>query len=97
MDALSARAAKLSAVELRDPETAIGKTTVESMQAGAVFGFAGQVDGLVTRIRGELDGKAVAVATGGLSPLIFARATTLDHLDPFLTLRGLEIIYRRNQ
>jgi type III pantothenate kinase len=97
MDALSARAAKLSTIELRDPDTAIGKTTVESMQAGAVFGFAGQVDGLVNRIRGELGGRAVAVATGGLSPLIFRRATTLDHLDPFLTLRGLEIIYRRNQ
>jgi type III pantothenate kinase len=74
----------------------IGKTTLQAMQAGAVYGFAGQVDGIVTRMRTELGAKAVTVATGGLAPLIFDHASTLDKLDPLLTLRGLEIIYRRN-
>ncbi|HZK49674.1 MAG TPA: type III pantothenate kinase [Thermoleophilia bacterium] len=98
MDALAARAAKLPRVELVDPGTVIGKTTVHSMQAGAVFGFAGQVDGLVTRMRAELGApRAVSVATGGLASLIFDHAATLDRLDEHLTLRGLEIIHRRNQ
>jgi type III pantothenate kinase len=66
------------------------------MQAGAVYGFAGQVDGIVLRMRSELGGTAVSVATGGLAPLIFGHAITLDHLDEHLTLRGLEIIHRRN-
>ena len=80
MDALAARAAKLSAVELVDPGSVIGKTTVHSMQAGAVYGFAGQVDGLVWRMREELGGAAVAVATGGSGrpdlPRTPARSTT---------------------
>lgn len=96
MDALAARAAKLGSVELIDPGSVIGKTTVHSMQAGAVYGFAGQVDGLVSRMREELGGAAVSVATGGLAELIFPHARALDHLDPDLTLRGLEIVYRRN-
>jgi type III pantothenate kinase len=96
MDALTSRAAKLRTVELTDPGTVIGRTTAQSLQAGAVYGFAGQVDGIVRRMRVELGGSAVTVATGGLSPLIFEHAETLDHLDPFLTLRGLEIIARRN-
>jgi type III pantothenate kinase len=98
MDALAARAAKLARVELTDPGSVIGKTTAHSMQAGAVYGFAGQVDGIITRMRAELgDPKAVTVATGGLAPLIFDHAATLDRLDEHLTLRGLEIIHRRNQ
>lgn len=97
MDALASRAAKLSMVELKDPGTVIGRSTAESMQAGALYGFAGQVDGLVSRMRDELGVAATAVATGGLSPLLFDVAASLDYLDPFLTLRGLEIIYRRNQ
>jgi type III pantothenate kinase len=66
------------------------------MQAGAVYGFAGQVDGIVTRMRAELGAQAVTVATGGLAYLIFDHASTLDKLDPLLTLKGLEIIYRRS-
>jgi type III pantothenate kinase len=66
------------------------------MQAGAVYGFAGQVDGIVGRMRAELGADALTVATGGLASLIFDHATSLDKLDPLLTLRGLEIIYRRN-
>ncbi|MCE5254342.1 MAG: type III pantothenate kinase [Actinomycetia bacterium] len=96
MDALAARAARLMKVELVDPGTVIGKTTVQSMQAGAVYGFAGQVDGIITRMRAEMGVEAVTVATGGLAPLIFGHARLLDKLDRLLTLRGLEIIYRRN-
>ncbi len=96
LDALATRAARLMKVELADPGTVIGKHTAQSIQAGAVYGFAGQVDGIVARMRAEMRVDAVAVATGGLSPLIFNHAQCLDKLDPLLTLRGLEIIYRRN-
>jgi type III pantothenate kinase len=96
LDALATRAARLLKIELADPGSVIGKNTVHAMQAGAVYGFAGQVDGIVTRMRQELGGRAVSVATGGLSVLIFDHASTLDKLDPLLTLKGLEIIYRRN-
>jgi type III pantothenate kinase len=61
-----------------------------------VYGFAGQVDGIVSRMREELGGKVITVATGGLAPLIFEHSSTLDKLDLLLTLRGLEIIWRRN-
>lgn len=97
MDALTANAAKLSKIELIDPGTVIGKTTAQSMQAGAVYGFAGQVDGVVSRMREELGGKAVSVATGGLACLVFEHTRALDFLDNMLTLKGLEIIHRRTQ
>jgi type III pantothenate kinase len=96
LDALSTRAARLMKVELVDPGTVIGKNTVMAMQAGAIYGFAGQVDGIVGRMREELGSKAITVATGGLAPLIFDHSESLDVLDPLLTLRGLEIIHRRN-
>lgn len=96
LDALATRAARLMKIELIDPGTVIGKNTVHAMQAGAVYGFAGQVDGIVAKMRAEMGAKAVTVATGGLAPLIFEHAQSLDKLDPLLTLRGLEIIYRRN-
>jgi type III pantothenate kinase len=96
LDALATRAARLMKFDLVDPGTVIGKNTAQAMQAGAIYGFAGQVDGIVGRMRKELDAKAVTVATGGLAPLIFEFSESLDELDPLLTLRGLEIIYRRN-
>jgi type III pantothenate kinase len=96
LDALASRAARLLKIELADPGSVIGKNTVHAMQAGALYGFAGQVDGVVNRMRAELGGSAVAVATGGLAPLVFDHAATLDELDPLLTLKGLEIIFRRN-
>jgi type III pantothenate kinase len=96
LDALATRAARLLKIELADPGSVIGKNTVHAMQAGAVYGFAGQVDGIVTRMRRELGGSAVSVATGGLAFLIFDHAATLDKLDPLLTLKGLETIFRRN-
>jgi type III pantothenate kinase len=96
LDALATRAARLLKIELADPGSVIGKNTVHAMQAGALYGFAGQVDGVVSRMRSELGGSAVTVATGGLASLIFDHASTLDKLDPPLTLKGLEIIFRRN-
>ena len=98
MEALFSRAARLLKVDLAAPRSAIGKTTVASMQSGAVFGFAGLVDGLVRRIRADLEAPdAPTIATGGLAPLILPHAETLDEHCPDLTLEGLRLIYERNR
>ena len=97
VDALTQRAARLPKIETGLPPTAIGRTTVGAMQSGVVFGFAGQVDAVVQRIQGELDGDAVVVATGGLAPAILDACTTIDHHDMWLTLKGLRLVWERNQ
>src|SRR6266480_140701 len=91
MDALFARAARLRKIDFVQPETVIGKTTVAALQSGVVFGFAGQVDGIVDHIREELGTKAGTVATGGLADLIAPHARTIERVDPFLTLEGLRL------
>jgi type III pantothenate kinase len=96
MDALFARAARLVKVDFVAPPAVIGKTTVGGLQSGLVYGFAGQVDGIVGRIREELGVEAQTVATGGLADLIAPHARTLDRVDPFLTLAGLRIVWARN-
>jgi type III pantothenate kinase len=96
-DALYSRTAKLPRVELTRPRTAIGKNTVASIQAGLVFGYAGLVDALVNRIRGEVDFSPRIVATGGLAPLVAKESTTIDECDDMLTLDGLRILYDRNR
>ena len=98
MDALFARAARLVKIDYVEPPSVIGKTTVAGLQSGVVYGFAGQVDGIVAAIRGELGAPdAVVVATGGLAQLIAPHSTTIAHLDPFLTLDGLRRIWELNR
>ncbi len=98
VDALAARAAQLRRVELVRPRAAIGKNTVEALQSGMLYGFAGQVDGLVRRIATELDAPLVAViATGGLAPIVVPESQTITHHDPDLTLQGLRLVFQRNQ
>jgi type III pantothenate kinase len=97
MDALFARAARLVRVDFAAPASVIGKTTVAGLQSGLVYGFAGQVDGIVQRIRGELEEpEAPAVATGGLADVIAPHTSTIVRVDPFLTLDGLRIVWERN-
>jgi type III pantothenate kinase len=97
MDALFRRAARLFKVDFVEPPTVIAKNTGASLQSGLVYGFAGQVDGIVERIRAELGVEAQTVATGGLADLITPHAKTLERVDPFLTLEGLRIVWERNR
>jgi type III pantothenate kinase len=96
LDALSARAAKLPRIELRKPDKAIGTTTEESMQSGVVFGAIGTVDALVTRIKAELAGEAIVIATGGLAKAIARESANVDVVDEQLTLDGLRLLYDLN-
>jgi type III pantothenate kinase len=95
-EALFARAAKLPRVELVKPPSVIGKNTVSGMQSGIFYGFVGQVDGITRRMKKELGEKAKAVATGGLARLIAQESEEIDHVDPYLSLIGLRMIYERN-
>ena len=97
MEALFARAARLVKVDFVAPASVIGKTTVAGLQSGLVYGFAGQVDGIVGHIREELGVEAQTIATGGLADLIAPHARTLDRIDPHLTLEGLRIVWTRNR
>ena len=98
MDALFERAARLVKVDFVAPETAIGKTTESALRSGLVYGFAGQVDGIVARIRAELgDESAPVVATGGLAELIAPHAATIVKVDEFLTLEGLSLVWELNE
>ncbi|HEY8216559.1 MAG TPA: type III pantothenate kinase [Acidimicrobiia bacterium] len=96
MDALFAHAAALRRVELLAPRNVIGKSTVESIQSGTVFGFSGQVDALVDRFQAEL-GPCTVLATGGLAEPIIQHSRTIQHYEPWLTLQGLRIIFERNR
>jgi type III pantothenate kinase len=96
MEALFARAARLVKVDFSAPPSVIGKTTVAGLQSGMVYGFAGQVDGIVKRVRGEVGETAPVIATGGLAELIAPHAETIDTVDPFLTLEGLRLVWGRN-
>ena len=96
MEALVGRASALSSIELTEPRSVIGKSTIESLQSGAVYGFAASVDGMVARFQDELGGDAVVVATGGLAPVIAPVASSIEHVEPFLTLHGLRIVHARN-
>jgi type III pantothenate kinase len=95
-EALVRRAARLPRVETITPPSAIGRSTVTALQSGIVFGSAGQVDALVDRISDELGPGVTTVATGGLAHAVLEACTRIDHHDPWLTLKGLSIVWERN-
>lgn len=99
VEALGARGAQLRKVELARPRSVIGRNTVEALQSGILYGFAGQVDGIVHRMAAELaaDPDTVTViATGGLAPMVIDETEAIDEHDPWLTLRGLKLVFERN-
>ena len=100
LDALAARAAQLRKVELVTPRSPIGKNTVEALQSGILYGFAGQVDGIVRRVAATLQPDApesvTVIATGGLAPLVVQHCATVNRHEPDLTLLGLRLIFERN-
>ena len=96
-EALVQRTAKLPRIELKRTDSVICRNTIESMQAGVFYGFVGQVEGIVSRMRRELDMSARVVATGGLAVVIAPATKTIDVVEPMLTLEGLRSIYERNR
>ena len=98
-DALFQRAARLPRVDVRKPDAVIGQTTVTSMQSGLFFGYASMVDGIVSRMRAELEGgdRATCLATGGMAEVLAGETTAIETVVPDLTLQGLRIIWERNQ
>jgi type III pantothenate kinase len=96
IDALAARGARLFKVEIQRPRSVIGKSTVEALQSGLLYGFTGQVDGVVRRIVSELGEDAAVIATGGLASLVMEESETIEHYEPDLTLIGLRLVFERN-
>jgi type III pantothenate kinase len=95
--ALFGRTARLTRVDLQPPRSPIGKNTVEAIQSGLIYGTAGEVDAIVTRIREAIEAPdATVIATGGLAPIVLPHCRTVDHHEPWLTLEGLRLVHERN-
>jgi type III pantothenate kinase len=95
--ALVGRTARLTRVDLQPPRSPVGRSTVEAIQSGLIYGTAGEVDGIVGRIRDELGAPdATVIATGGLAPVVIPHCRTIDHYEPWLTLEGLRLVYEKN-
>ena len=97
LEALHQRTAKLPKVELSAPENPIGRNTIAAVRSGVVYGFAGSVDGIISRMREELGDEATAIATGGLAHAIVPFCDQIDEVDDLLTLTGLRLVYERNR
>jgi type III pantothenate kinase len=97
LEALFQRASKLPRVEMAKPQSIIAKNTVNSMQAGIIYGYVGLVDGIVTRMKIEGKDNPKVIATGGLAKLIAPETRNIDHVEEYLTLEGLRILYQRNR
>jgi type III pantothenate kinase len=97
LEALTERGAKLPKIDLAPPRSPIGKSTVEAIRSGVIYGYAGQVDGIVRRLQEELGGKAVVIATGGLAAHIVPFTEVIDEVDDLLTLRGLKLLHEHNR
>lgn len=97
LDALANRAAQLRKVELSKPRSVIGKGTVEALQSGALYGFTGQVDGIIRRIVDEIGPLKAVIATGGLAGIVVEESETITHHEPDLTLEGLRLVFEKNR
>ena len=97
LEALSSRAAKLPTIDLGEPRALIGKSTVDAIRSGVVYGFASAVDGIVARLRAELGPEVATIATGGLARVIVPHTVSIDRIDDLLTLEGLRLIRERNR
>ncbi|RYL89839.1 type III pantothenate kinase [Sporolactobacillus sp. Y61] len=96
-EALYQKASKLPRIEIAKPPHIVGRNTVHAMQSGVLFGYVGQVEGIVSRMKMQAKKKPVVIATGGLCTLISGETKVIDHVDKLLTLRGLNFIYQRNR
>ncbi len=97
MDALYSHASKLPKIEIERPDNIIGQSTVEAMQSGVYYGYIGQVDGIVKRMKAQINENPTVIATGGLAPLIAGDSDTIQYIETHLTLKGLYYIYRQNK
>ena len=97
LDALTERGAKLPTIDLQEPRGVVGKSTVDAIRAGILYGYAGAIDGILVRVQRELDMKMDVIATGGLSARIVPFTEHIDEIDDLLTLTGLRLIYERNR
>jgi type III pantothenate kinase len=97
LDALTTRGAKLPKIDLLPPRSAIGRSTVEALRSGIIYGYAAQVEGVIKRLVTELGGEPDVIATGGLAGHIAPYCEAIDEIDDLLTLRGLKLLYERNQ